>query len=70
MTGFDLDEFHSLERVDRDALGELSRGTYAISDQRQTPKRFLPLLARGLAFQSHAGITITRKGEEVLERVA
>lgn len=66
---FNLDDFLSLEKADRDALAELVRGPYLFSDRRQTPARFVPLTARGLAFHAHGRVSITAKGLEVAERV-
>lgn len=66
---FNLEDFHSLERVDRDALAELVRGPITFAGTRKAPDRFRPLLARGLAFQSHSLISITERGLAVAERV-
>lgn len=66
---FNLEDFHSLERVDRDALAELVRGPITFAGSRKAPDRFRPLLAKGLAFQSHTAISVTARGLEVDARV-
>lgn len=66
---FNLEDFHSLERADRDALAELVRCPITFAGTRKAPDRFRPLLAKGLAFQSATMISATARGFEVDERV-
>lgn len=56
----------TLERADRDALAELAQWPVACG---LTPVRFLPLIAKGLAFRWRNAVTITTAGREVAERV-
>lgn len=66
---FDVDEFRSLDKAERDALAELVRGPITFAGSRKAPDRFRPLLAKGLAFQSATMISATARGLEVGERV-
>lgn len=66
----DPNEYKVLDARERAALVELDGGPMAYAVGRNMPEHFRALLAQGLAFRSHIGITITDKGREVVERVA
>lgn len=63
------DERQSLTAKERDALATLARQPLSYGDRRNTPPEWRALLAQGLIFWSHSLVSITTKGEEVLERV-
>lgn len=60
---------HTLSASEADALCGLAHELipFAIGDH--IPAEYRSLINHGLAFRSHAGITITDKGREVVERV-
>lgn len=62
-------ERQSLTKAERDALASFARKPLNYSDRRNTPSEWRALLAQGLIFWSHSLVSITTKGEEVLERV-
>ncbi len=64
------EERQSLDRREREYLARLGRGAESYSDRRNATAEQRSLLAKGLIFWSHSLISITTKGEEVLERVA
>lgn len=66
----DPNDYKVLDARERATLAELDAKPVAYAAGRNMPEHFRALLAQGLAFRSHIGITITDKGREVLERVS
>lgn len=67
---FDLrDERQSLGRREREILGSIARKPIAYAEGRNWSNEYRALLGQGLIFHGMGLISITPKGEEVLERV-
>lgn len=64
-----VDERQSLTAKEREALAAIARRPVSYGDRRNTPSEWRALLAQGLIFWSHSLVSVTTKGEEVLERV-
>lgn len=64
-----IDERQSLDKREREYLARLSRAPESYGDRRNSTSEQRSLLSKGLIFWSHSLISITTKGEEVLERV-
>lgn len=63
------DERQSLDAREREILRRLVREPLPFSERRTLPNEYRSLVNKGLAFWSHALVSATPKGEEVLERV-
>lgn len=68
-TAFDVrDERQSLTARERECLGVFARGAVRYNLGRNWPTEWRTLLSQGLIFQAHDLVSITPKGEEVLDR--
>lgn len=64
------DEYLVLDAAGRSWLQQLAARPLAWSTSRRVPSDVLPLIHQGLAFRSAFQVTITAKGEDLLDRVA
>lgn len=70
LSAFDLrDERQSLTARERECLETFARGAMTYNARRSWPSEWRTLLSQGLIFHSFNLISITPKGEEVLDRV-
>lgn len=63
------DERQSLTARERELLASLARRPFTFSERRTLPNEYRALVRQGLAFWSHALVSATPAGLEVLERV-
>lgn len=63
-------DHQTLDAKERDILRSLTLRPIDYRQGRNMPNEYRSLIGKGLAFRSHSQITITSKGEDVLERVA
>jgi len=69
-TAYDfIDERQSLTKREREILRSLNRKPMAYAEGRNWSNEYRALLGQGLIFHGMGLISITPKGEEVLERV-